>query len=84
MKENTFRFNLMISPELNERIKVASKEQGITKSRFVRDAINSYLNDGTTYSSMEVELESRIKQLEDKVNKEEKETRGWIRRKLNL
>lgn len=88
-----FQMNVHIPNELNDELIACASKQGITKSEFVRrslkkavkqDAPVTEMEYETAYDSMTVELdvESRLEELEKRMD--EKESKGWIRRKLNL
>ena len=88
-----FQMNVHIPNELNDELMACASKQGITKSEFVRrslkkavkqDAPVTEMDYQTAYDSMTVDLdvESRLENLEKKM--EEKESKSWIRKKLNL
>lgn len=87
-----FQMNIHIPQELNDELVRFAQEEGITRSEFVRRTLWDRVNTQkkgvseceTAYDSMTVDLrmESRIEELEKRMD--EKESKGWIRRKLRI
>lgn len=70
--------NVQVSADLNNQLKALAKEKGVTKSKVVRELLMTGLNNDTetAYGSIIVDLDKRVKNVEDEVNK------GWIRKIL--
>ena len=72
--------NVQISKEMDEQLRSLAKEKDISKSELVRNMIDVGLNNDveTAYDSIIVDLDKRVKDVENKV----KGDKGWIRKIL--